>query len=355
MQLRVAVLGGDGVGPEVTFAALDVLERTCGAFGHELAALPIERMADGSFDAIRSCDALLFGAVGGAGHSGDPEQAPERVLLRMRKAFGLYANLRPVRTMTALAAVSPLRGEVVEGTDLIVVRELAGGLYYGRPSGREESGGVRRAIDTLPYDDREIARIARIAFTIAQSRPRRSLVSVDKANVLSTSRLWREVVNEVAAEFPEVALSHLLVDHAAMKLVTAPRSFDTIVTENMFGDILTDEAAVLAGSIGLIPSASLGETPNRYGKPFGLYEPIHGSAPDIAGRGIANPIGAIGSAALMLRHSFGLEAEARAVERAIERALDDGLRSADLAEGVSPVLDTRAFGRAIGERVQATT
>jgi 3-isopropylmalate dehydrogenase len=356
MDLDIAVLGGEGVGPEVTAVAVDVLRAACDRFGHALRLRTIDRLAESEFERIAGSDALLFGAVGGvAGASADPARSPERLLLLLRKSLGLYANLRFVRAQAALAAASPLRPELVAGVDIVVVRELAGGLYYGKPSGRSEDGGVRRAVDTLPYAEDEIARIARTAFEIAAARPRASLVSVDKANVLATSRLWREILDEIAREFPAVTLTHLLVDNAAMKLVTEPRAFDVIVTENMFGDILTDEAAVIAGSIGLLPSASLGAALNRHGKPFGLYEPIHGSAPDIAGKGIANPVGAIASAALLLRYSAGLPAEAAAVERAIERALDDGFRTADLAGSASAACETGVFGRAVLERLQATT
>jgi 3-isopropylmalate dehydrogenase len=366
MQLAVAILGGDGVGPEVTRASVHVLERVAALFEHDVIPIDIEAGASAlerrgvpltpeGFDAIAGADALLFGAVGGEGYAAyGPERSPERMLLRLRKSFELYANVRPIRLHPALVTASPLRAEIVNGADFVVVRELNGGLYYGEPSGRRDADGVRAAVDTLAYDEREIERIAVTAFELASAR-RNRVTSVDKANVLSTSRLWREIVNEVAVRYPQVTLDHLLVDNAAMKLVSNPRAFDVIVTENMFGDILTDEAAVVAGSIGLLPSASLGAKTNRHGKPFGLYEPIHGSAPDIAGRDIANPIGSIASLALMLRHSFGLEREAAAVERAIDRALDDGTRSADLIAGAVSAKGTVAIGEAIASRIRATT
>jgi 3-isopropylmalate dehydrogenase len=366
MELRIAVLGGDGVGPEVTRESVKVLETVCAVFGHDLVAFEVEAgaaalgrygtpLTDDSFGTIGAADALLFGAVGGEGYAAyGADRSPERMLLRLRKAFELFANLRPIRVHPALRAASPLRPEIVEGADFVVVRELNGGLYYGMPSGRRDAANVRAAVDTMAYDEREIERIAVAAFELAAGR-RKRVTSVDKANVLSTSRLWREVVTEVASRYPAVALDHLLVDHAAMKLVSHPRSFDVIVTENMFGDILSDEAAVVAGSIGLLPSASLGATQNRYGLPFGLYEPIHGSAPDIAGGGIANPIGSIASSALLLRHSFGLAREAAAVERAIDSALDGGIRSADLAAGANSASGTAAIGDAIAGGVRATT
>jgi 3-isopropylmalate dehydrogenase len=279
--------------------------------------------------ACKAADAVLLGAVGGPKWD-DPSAKvrPEQGLLALRKGLGVFANLRPVRLHPALMDASPLKPDRLHGVDLIVVRELTGGLYFGQPKGREMRDGHERAVDTLEYFDYEIQRVVSMAFKLAQGR-RSKVTSVDKANVLESSRLWRKVAVEVAAGFPGVALSHLLVDTAAMKLVTSPAEFDVIVTENMFGDILTDEASVLAGSMGMLPSASLGDSR------AGLYEPIHGSAPDIAGKGIANPLGTILSAALMLRYSFKLEAEARVVESAVDQAISAGARTRDLGGGLS--------------------
>ncbi|MFO1407507.1 MAG: 3-isopropylmalate dehydrogenase [Steroidobacteraceae bacterium] len=332
MKARIAVLGGDGIGPEVTGAAVRVLEAIARRGGHGFEF--VEALIGGTaidasgsplpprtIDACRSCDAVLLGAVGGPKWS-DPAARvrPEQGLLELRRTLGVYANLRPVRTIEALQDASPLRPEVIRGTDIMVVRELTGGIYFGR-----KSRTASEAEDLCSYSATEIERVTRIAGRLARAR-RGRIISVDKANVLETSRLWRTVVERVlAAEFPGVALEHMLVDAAAMHLLRKPASFDVLLTENMFGDILTDEASMLAGSLGLLPSASLGDGT------VGLYEPIHGSAPDIAGRGIANPIGTILSAAMLLRHSLGLEAEAAAVEAAVESALRAGLRTADIA------------------------
>jgi 3-isopropylmalate dehydrogenase len=324
MTRTIAVLPGDGIGPEITAPALELLRRL-GDFAfeeHVFGGASIDAhgtaLTDEVLDACRRADAVLLAAVGGPKwDTTDPAKPrPEQGLLGLRKGLGLYANLRPVRPLPALYDASPLKREVIEGTDLLVMRELTGGLYFGR-RGREGE----TAYDTCVYSVEEIERIARAGFQAA----RRRVTSVDKANVLESSRLWREVVSRVhAEEFPEVELEHVLVDNAAMQLVSNPRRFDVIVTENMFGDILSDEAAMLTGSIGLLPSASLG------GDGPGLFEPVHGSAPDIAGRGIANPLAMLLSAALMLRHGLGMEAEAAAVESAVDRALADGLRTADL-------------------------
>ena len=297
--------------------------------------LPPETLA-----ACEGADAVLLGAVGGPRWD-DPQAKvrPEQGLLGLRRALGLYANLRPVRVHPALAALSPLKEDRIAGVDVLFVRELTGGLYFGQPRLRETVGGLRRAVDTLEYTDAEIGRVVRMAFRLARGR-RKLVTSLDKANVLESSRLWREVANEVAGEHPDVRLEHQLVDSAAMRLVASPRAFDVVVTENMFGDILTDEAAVIAGSLGLLPSASLGDARR------GLYEPIHGSAPDIAGKGIANPVGTIGSVALLLRHSLGLEPEARAVEAAVEAAIAGGARTADLHPGGKP-LSTSEMGAAV--------
>jgi 3-isopropylmalate dehydrogenase len=285
---------------------------------------------------------VLLGAVGGPKWD-DPRAKvrPEQGLLGLRRALGLYANLRPVRVHPALAGASPLKEDRIAGVDVLFVRELTGGLYFGQPRLRETVGGRTRAVDTLEYTDEEIRRVVRLAFRLARGR-RKHVTSVDKANVLESSRLWREVAVEVASEYPDVKLEHQLVDSAAMRLITAPRAFDVVVTENMFGDILTDEAAVLAGSLGLLPSASLGDGRR------GLYEPIHGSAPDIAGEGVANPLGTISSVALLLRHSLGLEEEARAVEAAVDAVILQGARTADMhpPRGATPS-STAAMGDAV--------
>ncbi len=354
MNAHIALTPGDGIGPEVVAEARRTLEAVAVRFGHSFTftehllggcaidahgtALPADTLA-----AARAADAVLLGAVGGPKWD-DPQAKvrPEQGLLAIRKELGLYANLRPVRPHPALAALSPLKPERVAGVDFLVVRELTGGLYFGTPKGREQTPEGLRVVDTLVYTEGEIRRIVRLAFQLAQRR-RKLVTSVDKANVLESSRLWRQVAIEVAREFPDVKLEHQLVDSCAMRLITHAPAFDVIVTENMFGDILTDEAAVLAGSLGLLPSASLGE-----GR-CGLYEPIHGSAPDIAGKGIANPTGTILSAALLLRHSLGLETEARAIETAVSATLEAGQHTADL--GAKPALTTTQMGEAIRARL----
>ncbi len=334
MKATIVLLPGDGIGPEVVREARGVLETIAARFGHALTfeehligGAAIDATGDplpaATLAACRRADAVLLGAVGGPKWD-DPKARvrPEQGLLAIRKALGLYANLRPVRVHPALAAVSPLKAERIEGVDILFIRELTGGLYFGWPRFREEVGDGRRAVDTLEYTEQEIRRVVTLAFKLARTR-RKRVTSVDKANVLESSRLWREVTIEVAAGFPDVALEHQLVDSCAMRLVTAARTFDVIVTENMFGDILTDEAAVLAGSLGLLPSASVGDGTR------GLYEPIHGSAPDIAGKGIANPTGTILSAAMLLRHSLHLPEEADAIERAVREVIADGARTPD--------------------------
>jgi 3-isopropylmalate dehydrogenase len=343
VSARIVALPGDGIGPEVTTAALEVLARI-GDFevaGHAVGGASIDAhgtaLTDEVLDACRGADAVLLGAVGGPRwDSTDPgAPRPEQGLLGLRRGLGLYANLRPVRPSPALLDASPLRRERIEGTDLLVVRELTGGIYFGE-SGRNgaTAGSEVAAFDTCTYSVPEIERIAEVAFRSA----RRRVTSVDKANVLETSRLWRETVERYAGERRtgahttepdpydgEVELEHMLVDNAAMQLISRPRDFDVILTENMFGDILSDEAAMLTGSIGMLPSASLGAP----GRP-GLFEPVHGSAPDIAGTGRANPLATIASVAMMLRHALGRPDEAEAIERAIDAALDEGLRTADL-------------------------
>lgn len=333
--LRIVALPGDGIGPEVTAAAVSVLEAVGRVRGHrfEIEEFPVgwaavqatgEPLPPESLSAALGAGAVFLGAVGdpAADHL-PPALRPEAGLLRLRKELGCFANLRPARLPDALVDRSPLRPEIARGTDLLIVRELAGGLYYGEPRSLDEEEGELRALNTLRYGASEVRRIARVAFELARRR-RGSVVSVDKANVLETSRLWRTVVNEVAGDFPDVTLSHVLVDRMAMELVLRPADFDVLLMENLFGDILSDQAAGVVGSLGLLGSASLGGTVD-------IYEPVHGSAPDIAGRGVANPVGAILSAAMLLRHSAGLADEARAVEVAVDRALADGARTGDVA------------------------
>jgi 3-isopropylmalate dehydrogenase len=353
MKARITVLGGDGIGPEVTAAGVAVLQSAARRFGHEFeftealiggAAIDAtgSPLPPRTIDACRSSDAVLLGAVGGPKWSDTGARVrPEQGLLELRRTLGLFANIRPVRTLPAVLDASPLKREVVEGVDIIVVRELTGGIYFGR-----KSRTAHEAEDVCTYTSDEVARVTRVAARLAMDRSRQ-IVSVDKANVLETSRLWRSVVEEVLQrEFPDVRLEHMLVDAAAMHLLRRPRSFDVLLTENMFGDILTDEASMLAGSLGLLPSASLGEGH------AGLYEPIHGSAPDIAGRGIANPYGTILSTALLLRHSLGLEQEAQAVEAAVERAVNDGFLSADMATSGEPTHSTAEIGSAVSARLE---
>ena len=357
MQARIVTFPGDGVGPEVVAQAVRVLEAVAERHGHtftfderKIGGIAIDThgtpLRDEDVEAARDADGILLGAVGGPKWD-NPNAAirPEQGLLKIRKALRLFANLRPVRLQEALIDASPLRPERVMGTDLIVVRELTGGLYFGKPSRQWRERRGRAAVDTLIYREHEIERVVRLAFELARSR-RGKVTSVDKANVLSSSRLWRSIVTEIAAEYGDVDLEHMLVDAMTMKLIQAPSSFDVIVTENMFGDIITDEASVLGGSIGLLPSASLGAA--REGqRRNGLYEPIHGSAPDIVGQGIANPAGTILSAAMLLRLSLGLESEAAAVEAAVASAVDDGVRTADLGG----VASTGDFGDAVISRL----
>jgi len=338
---RVVVLPGDGIGPEVTCEAVGVLEKACATAGVELtvderrmggAAIDADGtpLSEATLEACKSADAVLLGAVGGPkwDHlTGD--MRCESGLLRLRKGMGVFANLRPVKVHPSLAARSTLRQEVVEGVDLVVVRELTGGIYFGQPRGRSGSGESETATDTMVYSRAEIARVARAAFELARGR-RNLVTSVDKANILTSSQLWRQVVTEVGAEYPDVTLEHQLVDACAMRLIRTPKEFDVVVTENLFGDILTDEAGMLSGSLGMLPSASLGEA----GTP-GLYEPIHGSAPDIAGKGLANPLGAIASVAMMFRLSLGHEAAAAAVDAAVDAVVRAGTLTADLGGSAS--------------------
>jgi len=358
MELNVLVLAGDGVGPEVVAEAVRVLSCVASKYGHCL-RIREEVIGAGSLlrhgapitDAVEklaaSADAVLLGAVGLPEFQDKPmSQRPEGALFRLRKILELFTNLRPVRALPATAHASPLKSAIIAGVDLLIVRELTGGLYYGEPRGVFEEGGRRRAVNTMTYSSDEIERIARLAFRLAAQR-RRKLSSVDKSNVLENSRLWRQVVSEVARDFPDVVLEHLLVDTCAMQLIQNPARFDVVLTENMFGDILSDEASVLAGSIGMLPSASLGKRGSNGVWP-GLYEPVHGSAPDIAGKGIANPLGAIGSVAAMLECSFGLTGEASAVGAAVEAALNAGHLTADLLPAGAPAT-TAEIGDAVCE------
>ena len=351
MDARITVLPGDGVGPEVTAEAVACLQAVAECFGHTfqftealIGGAAVEATGDplpeATLAACHASDAVLLGAVGGPAWDRHPrEQRPESGLLRLRKALGLYANLRPVTVHPALEDASPLKPEIVRGTDLMFVRELSGGLYFGEPRSYSDDA----AVNTLPYTRVEIERVARVAFELAASR-RKNVASVDKANVLETSRLWRKVVDDLAPEYPAVKVQHHYVDSFAMALITRPRDFDVVLTENLFGDILSDEAAVLAGSLGLLPSASLGGS-------VGLFEPIHGSAPDIAGQDVANPIGTILSAAMLLRHALHLEVEAQAVEAAVHRILKGGHGTGDL-RGARHVHGTRFMGAQIRQAIR---
>lgn len=354
MKLRVTVLPGDGIGPEVTAEAVRVLQTVAGIHGykfdfeeHAIGGVairefgsPLPRM---TLDACLASDAVLLGAVGAPEYDRLPaNQRPEAGLLLLRRALGGYANLRPAICYPAIAECSPLRSEVSHGADILFVRELLGGLYFGEPRGFTGTNGSTAAHNTMQYSVEEIERVARVAFEAARKR-RNKVTSVDKANVLETSQLWRQTVTRVAESYPDVTLNHLYVDACAMHLITSPRLFDVVLTENLFGDILSDEAAVITGSLGMLASATVGGE-------VGLYEPVHGSAPDIAGKGIANPCGAVASAAMMLRHSANLEHEARDIELAIQNVLDAGYRTADITSG-GHVTSTCDMGELICEAV----
>ncbi|MCJ7734965.1 MAG: 3-isopropylmalate dehydrogenase [Anaerolineales bacterium] len=351
MKTKIVILPGDGIGPEVTTAAQKILEVVGEKFDQEFqleeylvggaaidavgVALPEETLA-----ACQQADAVLLGAVGGPKWDNPlADVRPEQGLLGLRKGLGLYANLRPVQPHPALLDASPLKTEYLQDVDLLVVRELTGGIYFGQPQGRSTVDGVEQAVDTMRYTKPEIERVAALAFQLAQDR-KSKVTSVDKANVLASSRLWRQVVGEVAESYQDVDLENMLVDAAAMHLLLRPSAFDVLVTTNMFGDILTDESSLLVGSMGNLPSASLGEGLNTFGNPRGMYEPIHGSAPDIAGLGIANPIGAILSTALLFRYSLGLEEAACVVENAVNAAINAGYRTVDLAAAEEKSLNT---------------
>lgn len=356
MEINITTLPGDGIGPEVTREAVRVLSACADAFGHEFrvteknvggAALVASNdpLPQDTVDACLNSGAVLLGAVGGPAFDKYPAKLrPEAGLLRLRKELGVFANLRPALCLPGMESLSPLKPEIVRGTDVIIVRELLGGVYFGARSTDGEPGS-RRASDTMAYSESEIERIAHVAFKVAQGR-RKQLLSVDKANVLDSSRLWRDVVTRIGKDYPDVKLAHMYVDSAAMALVSRPSSFDVIVTENMFGDILSDQAGAVVGSLGLLPSASIGGQ-------VGLYEPIHGSAPDIAGQGVANPLGTILSGAMLLRHSFGLESEAAAIETAVRQVLAAGHRTRDLAEKGVASVSTQEMGDLVLAQLQS--
>ena len=361
MEFDVAVLPGDGVGPEVIDEAIKVLQVVGERFDHRIrlhqgliggVAIDTSSTALGeeTLNTCNQCDAVLLGAVGGPKWD-DPQAKvhPEDGLLALRKELGLFANLRPVKVFPMLVNSTSLKPEIIEGVDLVVVRELTGGLYFGQPKKQWQTPEGRQAVDTLAYSEAEIKRILRVGFELARGR-RKKLTSVDKANVLQSSRLWRQIATEISADYPDVELQHMLVDACAMRLIRRPSEFDVLVTENMFGDILTDEASMLAGSMGMLPSASLAGIPK--GKTFGMYEPIHGSAPSRAGQNMANPIATILSVAMMLRYSFELEAEAQAIENAVLVTLQEGYRTYDImAEGKIRV-GTKEMGELIVQRIE---
>ena len=341
MQANIVLLPGDGIGPEVVAEAVRVLETIASKCGHNfnfterlMGGCSIDKygssLTDETLTDCQTADAVLLGAVGGPKWD-DPnaKDRPERGLLALRKGLGVFANLRPVKVHPALIEWSPLKPEKLQGVDIMVVRELTGGLYFGWPKGRDVKDGRERAVDTLEYYDYEVRRVLELAFELAKGR-KNKVTSVDKANVLESSRLWRQIATEVGAENPDVELEHVLVDTASMRLISGPAWMDVVVTENMFGDILTDEASVLAGSMGMLPSASLGQAGSGESRSAGLYEPIHGSAPDIAGQGIANPVGTILSSAMLLRHSLGLGNEAVMIEKAVDESITGGARTVDV-------------------------
>jgi 3-isopropylmalate dehydrogenase len=355
LKAKITLLPGDGIGPEVVSEAARVLDTVAHNYGHSfeyaeqlMGGCSIDKfgvaLTDETLAECKDSDAVLLGAVGGPKWD-DPnaQERPEKGLLALRKGLGVFANLRPVRVHPSLMDSSPLKPEKLQGVDILVIRELTGGLYFGQPKGRERLNGHERAVDTLEYHDYEIRRVVELAFRLSLNR-RKKVTSVDKANVLESSRLWRHITTAIGAEHEIVTLEHVLVDTAAMRLITHPSSFDVVVTENMFGDILTDEASVLAGSMGMLPSASLGESGP------GLYEPIHGSAPDIAGKRLANPVGTILSAALLLRHSLHLEKEAAAVEAAVDQAITAGCRTADLGGALTTQQMTNEIIARLGTR-----
>lgn len=354
MNKHIVLLPGDGIGKEIMESAKQVLDAVAGEYGHRftlqehaIGGSAIDQydtpLPEATIAASQEADAILLGAVGGEKWDAMPnEKRPEKGLLGIRKALGLFANLRPVKGFPSLLHASPLKEHIIDGSDILIIRELTGGLYFGRPSERRDNG--REVVDTLHYRRDEMERIIDKAFQSARLR-HNHLTSVDKANVLESSRMWREIVNEKSHEYPDVTVDHMLVDAAAMKLITQPNQFDVMVTENMFGDILSDEASVLTGSLGMLPSASVRSDG------IGLYEPVHGSAPDIAGKGLANPLGMILSVALMLRHSFRMETEAAAVERAVRECLDQGYVTSDLNISAGEMVGTEQMTAAVVENL----
>ncbi len=361
MEFDIAVLPGDGVGPEVIAEAIKVLQTVGEKFGHSfrlhdglIGGVAIDNLGTAlSEETLKLCkqsDAVLLGAVGGSKWD-DPQAKvhPEDGLLALRKGLGLFANLRPVKVFPMLVDATNLKPEVVEGVDLMVVRELTGGLYFGQPKRQWQTPEGRQAVDTLAYSEAEIERILKVGFELARSR-RKKLTSVDKANILQSSRLWRQIAIEISADYPDVELQHMLVDACAMRFIQRPANLDVLVTENMFGDILTDEASMLAGSMGMLPSASLAGIPR--GKTFGMYEPIHGSAPSRAGQNLANPIATILSVAMMLRYSFVLETEAQAVENAVLAALEKGYRTYDIMSEGKIRVGTKEMGEFIAQKAK---
>ena len=361
MSYKIALIPGDGIGPEIVKEAVKVLDKASEKFGFQMeytkllmggASIDVHGvpLTDETIEIARSSDAVLMGSIGGDAKTSpwyklEPSKRPEAGLLKIRKSLNLFANLRPAYLYEELKAACPLRDEIIgDGFDMMIMRELTGGLYFGERKTVEENG-VKKAIDTLTYDENEIRRIAKRGFDIAMKR-RKKVTSVDKANVLDSSRLWRAVVEEVAKDYPEVTLEHMLVDNCAMQLVRDPKQFDVILTENMFGDILSDEASMVTGSIGMLSSASLNETK------FGLYEPSHGSAPDIAGKGIANPIATILSAAMMLRFSLNLDKEADAVEAAVQEVLKEGYRTGDIMSDGCTKVGTVEMGNLIADKIK---
>jgi len=362
MEFDVAVLAGDGVGPEVIAEAVKVLQALGEKFGHRfhlhqglVGGIAIDThgtaLSQETLDMCKQCDAVLLGAVGGPKWD-DPQAKvrPEDGLLALRKELGLFANLRPVKVFPILVNSTSLKPDIIEGVDLVVVRELTGGLYFGQPKKQWQTPEGRQAVDTLAYSEVEIERILRVGFELARNR-RNKLSSVDKANVLQSSRLWRQIATEISAEYPDIELEHMLVDACAMRLIQRPTEFDVLVTENMFGDILTDEASMLAGSMGMLPSASLAGIPKD--RTFGMYEPIHGSAPRRAGQNMANPIATILSVSMMLRYSFKMEMEAQAIENAVLATLEQGYRTYDIMSEGKTKVGTREMGELIAQKVKS--
>jgi len=359
MRLRIAVLPGDGIGPEVCAEAIAVLqalnldlELHTGLVGGCAIDASGTALPDEALRMAQDADAVLFGAVGMAKFDRDPTARvrPEQAILGLRKGLDLFANLRPVKAYDALLDASTLKPDVVRGVDLIILRELTGGAYFGKPQGVSGEAPHRQAVDTTFYTEEEVRRLMIMAFELARGR-RKKVTQADKANVMATGRLWRQVAHEVSEEYPDVAYEDMFADACAMHLLRNPRHFDIIATENLFGDILSDEASMLTGSLGMLPSASLGDALNRHGYRRGLYEPIHGAAHDIAGQGVANPLAMILSAAMMLRWSFGLHVEADRIERAVDQVLNSGLRCGDIRQAGATVLGTRAMGQAVIERL----